>query len=330
MNFVTFILISGVILVNGWTDAPTAVATCISTRSQKPHTAILIAAVMNFLGVYIMSRLAGRVIDSITNIVDFGDDKQKASVALCAAMASIVIWAVTAWFFSIPTSESHALIAGLTGAALALNRSFAGIDKNEWLKVLSGLFISALTGFILGFIIVKAVGVLIRNSNRIKTDAKFRILQNVSAAFMAFMHGAQDGQKFIGVLLIASGYNIDRDTGIPIWLILYCSVLMALGTSVGGMRIIKSMGMDMVKLKKYQGFSADLAGAFSLLFATVTGMPVSTTHTKACAMMGVGAAKNIHEVDPKIVKDMVMTWFLTFPGCGFLGYLMTILFLKIW
>lgn len=330
MNFITFLLISGVILVNGWTDAPTAVATCISTRSQKPRTAILIAAVMNFLGVYIMSKLGGRVIDSITNIADFGNDKHNASVALCAAMAAIVIWAVTAWFFGIPTSESHALIAGLTGAALALNKSFAGIEKNEWIKVLSGLFISALTGFILGFVISKTVGAFIKNSDRIKTDVKFRILQNIAAGFMAFMHGAQDGQKFIGVLLIASGYKADSDSEIPIWLILYCSALMAFGTSIGGMRIIKSMGMDMVKLKKYQGFSADLAGAFSLLVATVTGIPVSTTHTKACAMMGVGAAKNIREVDPKIAKDMILTWFLTFPGCGFFGYLMTILFLKIW
>lgn len=329
MNFITFLLISGVILVNGWTDAPTAVATCISTRSQKPKNAILIAAVMNFLGVYIMSKLGGKVIDSITSIANFGNDTKKASIALCAAMSAIVIWAIAAWIFGIPTSESHALVAGLTGAALALNKSFEGVNKNELIKVAVGLFISAILGFLLGYITVKTVGFFIKNRDREKTDNIFGILQSFSAAFMAFMHGAQDGQKFIGVLLIASAFNSEKNTNIPAWAIFYCSVLMALGTSIGGMRIIKSMGMDMVRLKKYQGFSADLAGSASLFIATVIGIPVSTTHTKTCAIMGVGAAKNIRDVDPKIVKEMILTWILTFPGCGFLGYLMTIIFLRI-
>lgn len=329
MSFITFLLISGVILVNGWTDAPTAVATCISTRSQKPKAAILIAAVANFLGAYTMSLFGGKVIDSITNIADFSNDADKSATALCAAMSSIVIWAVAAWFFGIPTSESHALVAGLTGSALALNKSFDGIGTTEWIKVISGLFISALMGFILGFTTVKAVEILIKNTDREKTDKKFIFLQNVSATFMAFMHGAQDGQKFIGVLLLASGFDNGTYSKIPLWTIVYCSSLMALGTSIGGMRIIKAMGSDMVRLKKYQGFSADLAGAISLLTATVTGIPVSTTHTKTCAIMGVGAAKNIREINPKIAKEMILAWLLTFPGCGFLGYIMTILFLKI-
>lgn len=329
MSLITFLLISGVILVNGWTDAPTAVATCISTRAQKPKTAILIAAIANFLGAYTMSVTGGKVIDSVTNIADFGNDSAKSVTALCAAMSAIVIWAVAAWYFGIPTSESHALVAGLTGSALALNRSFDGICTTEWIKVISGLFISAFMGFVLGFISVRTVELLIKNADREKTDNKFVILQNISAAFMAFMHGAQDGQKFIGVLLLSSGFDNTRSEKIPVWTIIFCSVLMAAGTSVGGMRIIKAMGSDMVKLKKYQGFSADLAGAISLFVATVTGIPVSTTHTKTCAIMGVGASKNIREINPKIAKEMILAWVLTFPGCGFLGYIMTILFLKI-
>lgn len=327
------LLISGVILVNGWTDAPTAIATSISTRAVKPKTAIMLAAVMNFFGVYIMSRINGRVISTIESIASFGGDTKNASAALCAALAAIVIWSVAAWYFGIPTSESHALVAGLTGASLALNKSFDAVNKTEWIKVISGLFASAVLGFILGFIIVKTVSFFIKDKDRTRTEKHFTFLQNLSASFMAFMHGAQDGQKFIGVFMLAvsltSGKNADT-FDIPAWLIIYCSAVMALGTSVGGMRIIKSMGMDMVKLKKYQGFSADLAGAISLLAATLTGLPVSTTHTKTTAIMGVGAAKRLSSVDWKIVKEMILTWVLTFPGCGFLGYILTVLLLKKW
>lgn len=327
------VLISGVILVNGWTDAPTAIATSISTRAIKPRSAIMLAAVMNFSGVFIMSKINGKVIATIENIASFGSDTKHASIALCAALSAIVIWAVAAWYFGIPTSESHALVAGLSGAAIALNKSTGSISKQEWIKVISGLFISAILGFILGFIIVKTVAFFIKNKDRTKTEKHFTFLQNASAAFMAFMHGAQDGQKFIGVFMLAvsltSGKNADS-FNIPPWLILYCSFIMAFGTSVGGMRIIKSMGMDMVKLQKYQGFSADLAGAFALLAATLTGLPVSTTHTKTTAIMGVGAAKRVSSVDWKIVKEMILTWVLTFPGCGFLGYLLTVIFLKKW
>lgn len=326
-------LISGVILVNGWTDAPTAIATCISTRAIKPKKAIILAAVMNFAGVFIMSKLNGSVIATIENIASFGGDNQKASTALCAALCAIVIWAVAAWYFGIPTSESHALVAGLSGAALALNKNTQAISKTEWGKVIAGLFLSTLLGFILGFIIVKIVSLFIKNRDRTKTEPHFTFLQNASAAFMAFMHGAQDGQKFIGVFMLAVSLTSKSDnTGfdIPPWLILYCSFVMAFGTSVGGMRIIKSMGADMVRLQKYQGFSADLAGAVSLLMATLTGLPVSTTHTKTTAIMGVGAAKRLSAVDWKIVKEMLLTWVLTFPGCGFLGYILTLILLKTW
>lgn len=326
----SYILVSGVIIVNGWTDAPTAIATCISSRTITPRKAMILASVMNFSGVFIMSQFSGKVVSSITNISDFGSDSKTASLAMSAALLSIVIWAVAAWFFGIPTSESHALIAALSGAAVAINKNINAININEWKKVIFGLFVSTVFGFILGFLIVKIVSIIIKNSDKTKTDRYFVHLQNLSAAFMAFMHGAQDGQKFIGVFLLSSSYFIktDYDKSIPVMLIIYCSALMALGTSVGGMRIIKSMGSDMIRLKKYQGFSADLAGAVSLLISTLTGLPVSTTHTKTTAIMGVGAANRLSSVDWKIAKEMVLTWVLTFPACGFLGYLLTVIFLS--
>lgn len=326
------LIITGVILVNGWTDAPTAIATCISTKTITPRRAIALAAVMNFAGVFVMSKLGGKVIATIANIADFGNDAGAASLALNAALLAIVIWAVAAWFFGIPTSESHALVASLSGAALALGRNADSISKTEWAKVIFGLLLSTFLGFFLGWLTAKLVSVCIKNTDRTKTDRIFHHLQNFSAAFMAFMHGAQDGQKFIGVFLLAvslANGDASTDTFTPsVPLIVYCSAVMAIGTSVGGMRIIKSMGLDMVRLQKYQGFSADFAGAVSLLIATLTGLPVSTTHTKTTAIMGVGAAKRLSSVDWKIVKEMLLTWALTFPGCGFLGYLITVLFLR--
>ncbi len=328
-TYLLFLLISGVIIVNGWTDAPTAIATCISSRTLTPKKAIILAAVMNFFGVFIMSRLSGKVVSSITNIAEFACDRKTVTLALCASLISIILWAVTAWFFGIPTSESHALVASVSGAATAVTKSFSCINLSEWLKVISGLFISTILGFVLGFLIVKAVEIIIKNSDRIKTDRKFIYLQNLSAAFMAFMHGAQDGQKFIGIFIIFTSVSGKKsDTEIPVFLIIYTSLLMAFGTSAGGMRIIKAMGSDMVKLKKYQGFSADLAGAISLLISTISGLPVSTTHTKTTAIMGVGAAKRLSSVNWKIAEEMLMTWIFTFPACGFISYILTAILLN--
>ncbi|NLX61511.1 MAG: inorganic phosphate transporter, partial [Tissierellia bacterium] len=148
-----------------------------------------------------------------------------------------------------------------------------------------------------------------------------------------FMHGAQDGQKFMGVFMLgiflAKGQSNVVNFTIPIWLMIYCSLIMALGTSIGGLRIIKTVGMGMVKLETYQGFSADLAGAISLLVSSIFGIPVSTTHTKTTAIMGVGASKRLSSMNWSIVKEMVAAWILTFPGCGIVGYIMASLFMKI-
>ena len=164
-----------------------------------------------------------------------------------------------------------------------------------------------------------------------KTQGFFKNAQIAGGALMAFMHGAQDGQKFMGVFMLgvflANGQGSTENFYIPIWLMILCSVVMALGTSIGGYRIIKAVGMDMVKLEKYQGFAADSAGAFCLLLSSLTGIPVSTTHTKTTAIMGVGSARRISSVNWGVVKEMVMTWVLTFPGCGLIGFLIAKLFM---
>lgn len=264
---VTTLLTLGVIFVNGWTDAPNAIATCVTTRCMRVRSAVIMAAIFNFLGVFIMTQLNASVASTISNMVDFGGDTNAALIALCAALFSIVVYSVGASLLGIPTSESHSLIAGLSGAA------------------------------------------------------------------MSFMHGAQDGQKFIGVLFLGMAFCNGQPsvTGvmIPVWLMILCSTIMGVGTSVGGERIIKSVGQDMVKLEKYQGFSADLSSALCLLVMTVLGIPVSTTHTKTSAIMGVGAVRRLSAINFGVVRDMMLTWVFTFPGCGLISFVMAKLFMVV-
>lgn len=330
---ITVILTLGVILVNGWTDAPNAIATCVSTRCLRPEKAILLAAVFNFFGVLFMTIVNATVAETIYNMVDFGGNTKDALVALCAALFAIVLWATAAWAFGIPTSESHALIAGVSGSAIALQGGLGGINGGEWIKVIIGLIFSTVAGFAAGYFVTKIVEVICKGMDRRKTNEFFSGAQIAGAASMAFMHGAQDGQKFMGVFLLgvflANGQGNVTNFTIPVWLMILCSVVMALGTSIGGYKIIKSVGMGMVKLEKYQGFAADIAASFVLLISSFRGIPVSTTHTKTTAIMGVGASKRLSSVNWGTVKEMVLAWVLTFPGCGIIGYLMALLFMRL-
>ena len=327
----TVALTLGVIFVNGWTDAPNAIATCISTRCMRVRPAILLSAGFNFLGVLVMTRINSSVASTISNMVDFGGNTNEALIALCAALFSIVVYSVTASWFGIPTSESHSLIAGLTGAAIAINNSLGGVNGAEWVKVLYGLVMSLLLGFGSGWLICKLLTWVCAGLDRRKANGFFRYAQIFGAAAMSFMHGAQDGQKFIGVLFLGvafcNGQSSVSGVVIPVWLMLLCSTVMGLGTSVGGEKIIKSVGMDMVRLEKYQGFAADLSAAFCLLLSSLFGIPVSTTHTKTSAIMGVGAVKRLSAINYGVVKDMMLTWVFTFPGCGLISFAMAKLFM---
>ena len=330
---ITMLLTLGVIFVNGWTDAPNAIATCVTSRCMNVRSAIWMSAAFNFLGVFVMTQINSSVASTISNMVDFGSNTRYALIALCAALISIVIYSVTASVFGIPTSESHSLIAGLSGAAIAIQQGLDGINMQEWVKVIYGLVLSLALGFGTGWLICRAVTLVCQNVDRRKANKVFNGAQIVGAAAMSFMHGAQDGQKFIGVLFLglafANGQSSVHGMEIPVWLMLLCSVVMGLGTSVGGEKIIKSVGMDMVKLEKYQGFSADLAGAACLLFSSLFGIPVSTTHTKTSAIMGVGAVRRLSAINFGVVKDMMLTWVFTFPGCGLISFVMAKLLLMI-
>ena len=330
---VAIVLTLGVSLVNGWTDAPNAIATCVVTRCMSARAAIIMAAVFNFLGVYVMTLLSPKVAQTITKMVDFGNDPAEATIALSAAMFAIVTWATLAFAFGIPTSESHALIAGLTGSAIALHGSLDGVNGGEWVKVLYGIVISVVLGFGLGWLVCKLVTIVFRRVERRRAEPIFKYAQIAGAAYSAFMHGAQDGQKFMGIIILCTfmsqGKEIPAGMQPEPWIMILCAAIMALGTAIGGKKIIKSVGMDMVKLEKYQGFSADLAASSSLLLCSLLSLPVSTTHAKTTSIMGVGAVKRLSAINFSVVKEMVLTWVLTFPGCGLIGFLMTRLFMWI-
>lgn len=327
---VTTLLTLGVTVVNGWTDAPNAIASCIATRSLKPKTAVMTAAVFNLLGALVMAKINTSVAETVLEVASFGGNCDKALVSLCAAMAAVVIWAVAAWIFGIPTSESHALTSGLAGASCAVNGSFTAVGLK---KVLFGLVFSVALGFFLGFISTKAVELICRNKNRNDVEPTFKKLQIIGASSMAFMHGAQDSQKFLSIFLL--GFCLSQGEAecsvqeIPFYLTFLCAGIMSLGTSIGGYRIIKAVGMDMVNLTRYQGFSADIAGAVCLFVSSVFGLPVSTTQTKTSSLMGAGAAHRAKSVNPAVALQMVYAWTLTFPGCGLLGYVTAKIFFRL-
>ena len=207
MLFISALLTLAVIFVNGWTDAPNAIATCITTRCMSTRKAIMMSAVFNFFGVLIMTHINASVASTISNMVDFGTDTHTALVALSASLFSIVVYSTGASKLGIPTSESHSLIAGLTGAAIATQNGLGGVNGEEWIKVIYGLFASLFLGFMIGLVVAKTVAFLFRKVERRKANTFFTYAQIAGAASMSFMHGAQDGQKFIGVLFLAIAFS---------------------------------------------------------------------------------------------------------------------------
>jgi len=330
---ITSLLTIGVIMVNGWTDAPNAISTCVSTRAISPRGAVIMEAVFNFLGVMVMTYFNSTVAATIYKMVNFGANSHEAVIGLCAALFAIVVWATAAWAFGIPTSESHALIAGLSGAAIAMHGNLSGINGAEWIKVIYGLALSTGLGFGLGWLSAKITQAICKNMDRAKTNRFFKKAQVAGGAAAAFMHGAQDGQKFMSVFLLgmalSKGDTTTTSFEVPVWLMFFCSVIMTLGTSMGGYKIIKSVGMDMIKLEVYQGFAADFSSVVCMFASSLGGIPVSTTHTKTISVLGVGAAKRFSSINWGVVKEMIWAWVLTFPGCGLIGYLMAKLFMAI-
>ncbi len=329
----TTILISAVMYINGSSDVPNAIATCVSTRSLTPKKALVLAAIFNFLGVLIMTFLSSKVAETVFNIVNFGSNTASNLIALCSGLVGIVIWSMLAWLFGIPTSQSHSLLAGISGAAIALKGDLSGVNLEEWKKVLYGLVIVNILAFTIGLLITKMIEKICKNMDRRKTNRFFEKTQIFGALTTCFMNGAQDGQKFMAILLLgvalSNGITEKASFAIPIWLILYCSLMIAAGAIIGGTKIIKTVGTKVSKVEKYQGTAADISSAICLFGSSVFGIPVSSTHTKNSAVMGVGASKRLSNVNWRTAKSMIFAWILTFPFCGLLGFILTKVLIKL-
>ncbi|MGH9316008.1 MAG: inorganic phosphate transporter [Thermoanaerobaculia bacterium] len=309
------LLILGAEFVNGWTDAPNAIATVISTRALTPLQAVLMASVLNLLGVLSGTAVAATIGKGIidTNAVDL--------TTVGGAMVGIIVWSSLAARWGIPTSESHALVAGLAGAGLAT--AGPGVLVGEgWKKVGLGLLFSTFLGFLGGLLVITAIFWLFRKAVPGKVRGLFRWLQVFSSGFMAFSHGSNDGQKFMGTFTMALVLaNVLPSFQIPLWVILLCAAVMALGTMTGGWRIIRTMGMRLTKLETHQGFAAELAAASTITLASRLGIPLSTTHTISTAIVGVGTVRGFSAVRWGVTAQLVIAWVLTFPICALISFL---------
>lgn len=308
------LLILGAEFVNGWTDSPNAIATVVGTRSLTPLQAVIMAASLNLLGVLSGTKVAATIGKGIVDasVIDL--------TTVAGAMISIIVWSSLAAQWGIPTSETHALVAGLAGAGLATAGPSA-LLWDGWKKVLLGLFFSSVLGGLGGFVLMIAVYWIFRRATPAKTRGTFRTLQILSSAFMAFAHGSNDGQKFMGVFtlsLVLGG--ILPVFQIPLWVIFLCASVMALGTLTGGWRIIKTMGMKLTRLETHQGFAAEVAAASVIEAATRFGIPLSTTHTITSSIVGVGATRGGSAVNWGVTQRLVVAWLLTFPICGFISW----------
>ena len=325
------VLILLVILVNGWTDAPNAIAGCVSTRAMRPSSALTLAAAANFIGAVAMAFFSPKVAFTLYNIADFGDDTRGALCALCAGLCAVILWATVAWGFGLPTSESHALISGISGAALAKRKSFDALNSREWHLVIMGLVITTVLPFILGFLLNRILSLILKTFPRRKVIRYFLRTERIGAASSALIHGAQDSQKFMGIYMLGISLyrgSHQRIAAIPIYVVLICAAVMTLGTMLGGARIIKKIGCDMTRIDAVGGSSADTASSAVLFICSLTGIPASTTHSKASALIGTGICKR-GGVDPRIAGQMFAAWALTFPFCAALGFVLSLL-MSLW
>ncbi|CAA9288489.1 MAG: Probable low-affinity inorganic phosphate transporter [uncultured Chloroflexi bacterium] len=306
--------------VNGWTDAPNAIATVVSTRVLSPGAAVLLAVVLNTLGA-----LSGTAV-AATIGKGFVDPQDVTPATVGAAMTGIILWSTFAWRLGLPTSESHALVAGLTGAVIAT----AGVDRvrwEGWTKVGEGILYSTFLGFGVSMVIMIAIYWLFRRVAPSLVRSIFSRAQIASAAFMAFSHGSNDAQKFMGAFtltLVAGG--ILPEFEVPLWVILLCATTMGIGTATGGWRIIHTLGTRMTRLEPVHGFAAETGAATVIEVASRFGIPLSTTHTISTAIMGVGATQRLSAVRWGVAGEMVMAWVVTFPVCAAIGWATGMLF----
>jgi PiT family inorganic phosphate transporter len=307
--------------VNGWNDAPNAIATVISTRVLSPFQALVMASCLNILGAVATGT-------AVANTVGTGIVKPEAIglPVVAAGVLGVAIWGAVATLKGLPISISHGLVAGLTGAAV-ITAGPQVLLWRGWQKVIIGLGFSTLLGFFLGLAIMVGLYWALRHTRPNTVRAVFGRIQILSSAFMAFSHGSNDGQKFMGVFTLALVLGgVLPQFHVPLWVILLCGVVMATGTAVGGWRVVKTMGFGLTKLEPVQGFAAETAAASAIQIASFLGIPLSTTHTINTAIMGVGASRHFSAVRWGVGRQIVAAWLLTFPICAAISAVFALLF----
>ncbi len=303
---------------NGFHDTANAIATSVSTRALRPHYAILMSAAANFIGALTGTAVASTIAKGIAT-TPTGDAGQ---IVVAAALVGGIAWDLITWRLGIPTSSSHALIGGLIGAAIAASGVGALNLTGIFDKVIVPLILSPIFGVVVGFFVMVVLLNILRRGHPRRLNERFRRLQVLSAAYMAFSHGSNDAQKTMGILtlaLFAAGILARPEVPIPI--ILLAAASMAVGTAAGGWRIIRTMGQRVVKLDPVHGFAAETTAATIIVGASLFGAPVSTTHVISSAIMGVGASDRLSAVRWGVAWNIVVAWVLTIPASAVIGWL---------
>ncbi|MBI0580206.1 inorganic phosphate transporter [Neobacillus cucumis] len=296
--------------INGFHDTANAIATSVSTKALKPRHAILLAAVMNFIGAMTFTGVAKSISKDIVDPFTL----HNGSVVILAAILSAIIWNLVTWYFGIPSSSSHAIIGSIAGAAIAAE-GFAALNYSGFLKILEALILSPILAFVVGYIVYSIFKVVFKNFNLTKTNRSFRYIQIGTAALQSYSHGTNDAQKSMGIITMALIANniLPHNAEVPLWVQISCAIAMGLGTSIGGWKIIKTVGGKIMKIRPINGVAADLTGAAIIFGATYIHLPVSTTHVISSGILGVGSAHRIKGVKWDTAQRMIITWVITLP-----------------
>lgn len=306
--FIVFLALS-FDFINGFHDTANAIATAVSTKALRPRQAIILAATMNFVGAMTFTGVAKTITKDIVDPFTLPNG----SIVIIAALIAAIAWNLITWYYGIPSSSSHALIGSIAGAALAA-AGFAGLKWSGFLSIIVALLVSPVLAFAVGYIMYTIIKTIFRNRNLAKTNRRFRMVQIATAAIQSYSHGTNDAQKAMGIItmaLIANGYATSGE--VPFWVQFSCALAMGLGTSVGGWKIIKTVGGKIMKIRPVNGVAADLTGAAVIFGATLIHLPVSTTHVISSSILGVGSAHRIKGVKWDTAKRMLITWLITLP-----------------
>ncbi|MGK9045554.1 inorganic phosphate transporter [Mammaliicoccus vitulinus] len=295
--------------INGFHDTANAIATAVSTKALKPRHAIILAAIMNFLGALMATGVAQTIAKDIVDPFKL----ENGSIVILAALISAIAWNLLTWYFGIPSSSSHALIGSIAGAAIA-SAGFGVLHYQGFSKIILALIASPILAFIVGFIVYSIFKVVFKNNNLTKTNRNFRFIQIGTAALQAFSHGTNDAQKAMGIITMALiSANMQTTTDIELWVKICCATAMGLGTAVGGWKIIKTVGGNIMKIRPANGVAADLSSAFVIFGATFIHLPVSTTHVVSSSILGVGSSQRVKGVKWTTAQRMIITWIVTLP-----------------